>query len=442
MRAIGYYRLPTASLDSPTEMEGALAEYCQTNLHQPVATYVEAESDDGDPTAEYQRMLDFMKSSRREFLIVVPDGRHLGTELESVVGSLVELEGTGARVACLDDEFPDPLQNAFQSLGVKGVSRTRSRRIKESMRRRASRGEALGKPLFGYAIGPEGRLVVDRSEAPVVELIFRLYTKDELGLRLIAQHLNERGLTTRRGGRWNTASIREILRNPAYMGTYTRLDMRVPKAHEAIVPAETINAARDIAKTRRPVGRVSNAEPFVLSGVAFCAQCGNKMMGVTRRQSWRRKDGRRANGTYRYYQCQSRNNQSVCSYHTWRESLLENQVYSQLKLAMLVSVSDESEEDRSRGEASRQERVVNAERRFMRAARRAARGEITITRLGSYLAELRKTRDARPAAEGPDGAAQEPPDWSALDVEERKALIDRYVGRIVVGDETVDITLA
>ena len=65
------------------------------------------------------------------------------------------------------------------------------------------------------------------------------------------------------------------------------------------------------------------AEPYLLSGIAFCDYCGNKMMGVTRHQRWTNKNGDRNRKTYRYYQCQSRNNQSVCGYHTWREADLE-----------------------------------------------------------------------------------------------------------------------
>ena len=53
-------------------------------------------------------------------------------------------------------------------------------------------------------------------------------------------------------------------------------------------------------------------------------------MGVTRKQKWMRKDNRRSFGTYRYYQCQSRQNQGTCSYVTWRASMLESTVIGRL----------------------------------------------------------------------------------------------------------------
>ena len=49
-------------------------------------------------------------------------------------------------------------------------------------------------------------------------------------------------------------------------------------------------------------------------------------MGVSRKQSWKRDDGTRMKGDYRYYQCQSKGNKGTCSYHTWRTSKLEDRV--------------------------------------------------------------------------------------------------------------------
>ena len=58
-------------------------------------------------------------------------------------------------------------------------------------------------------------------------------------------------------------------------------------------------------------------------------------MGVTRHQHWRQKSGQRVEKIYRYYQCQSKNNQNICGYHTWRANILEDTVLSQLKTLVL-----------------------------------------------------------------------------------------------------------
>ena len=447
MRAIGYFRVEEEKEGSLADIERAFAEYCSLNMHQPIKTFASVAGGESRGDAAYSRMTEYMRESGSQFLVVIPGAGSLGADLESVARSIVELNGVGARVTCSDDEFPDPLQNAFQTLGVKGVSRTRSHRIKESMRARALQGQALGRPLYGYRIGPQGTLEVVREEAGVVELIYHLYTGDRLGFRLIAQHLNERGITTRRGGNWNMASIRDILKNPAYTGTYTRFGMRRPRVHEAIIPPKVFRAAQDLTKARRPRGRVPNAEPFLLSGGLYCGYCGNKMMGVTRRQSWTLKDGRRARGVYRYYQCQSRNNQSVCGYHTWRASLLEGTVMTQLRHAVRAGASRVPRggggDTSSWGEAqaARDARTRNAERRFLRATKRAARGDISVKLLGGYLDELDAARRGAVSAVRPADVESTLASWESLDLKARRAFLAEHVARVIVKDDTVEVVV-
>ena len=439
MRAIGFFYLGTGNEVSLPEFRRQFQDFCDLNFHQPVNSFAGGGEAAPRETPEYRQMMEFMRDSGSEFLVAVPDATHLGGDLESVARAFVDLEQTGAVVRCFDEEFPDPLQNAFQTLGVKGVSRTRSRRIKESMRERALQGQALGKPPYGYRIGAEGKLEIVSEEARVVELIFRLYTRDEMGFRLIAQHLNERGIPTRRGSNWNVIGIRDVLRNPVYTGTYTRLGMRRPRTHDAIVPHELFRAAREVTESRRPLGRVSKSEPFLLSGLIECGYCGNKMMGVTRRQSWRRQDGRRQRGVYRYYQCQSKNNQSVCGYHTWRAPLLEGTVFGQLGPALRARSAGASDGDAERAQALRNERVEHAERRLLDAMRRTARGERKTYLLADYLAALDTARKAASGDHIQADVDQTLSRWEDLDMEAQRDFLASHVARIVVKDDTVQV---
>ena len=446
MRAVGYFRYGDEE-GSFKALEAAFYEYCDLNLHQPIKVFGDLRSGGDGSYPELRRTVEFIRESGGGFLVVVPNAGHLGGDLESVARVVVELEGAGTRVLCAQEELPDPLQNALDTLGVRGVSRDRSRRIRESMRARALDGQGLGRPPYGYRNGQDGALEVVKEEAAVVELTYRLYTKDGLGLRLIAQHLNERNIPTRRSGRWNMVSIREILRNPTYMGTYTRFGFRVPKSHQAIVPSDTFRTAQDLTRNRRPVGRVVNAEPFLLSGLVYCHYCGNKMMGVTRRQSWRRKDGRRSRAVYRYYQCQSRNNQSFCGYHTWRAPILEGAVLGQLRHALRVGAEgSEGGADLPRRQdvqAMWDAQVRNAERRLLKAVRRAARGEFSIGALGEYLSQLDEAR-ARRGASGQMSAsdvAETLVRWESLPMAGRRSFLMEHVVRIDVRDEVVEVVV-
>ena len=442
MLALGYYRLREPGLPAE-QLQAEFSEYCDLYLHQPIEVF--ADVTDEPPYPEYARLLKYMEDSPSDFLVVVPGAEHLGVDLESVASSVLELEGAGAKVTCAEEDLPDPLQHALETIGVENVSQERSDRIRDSMRRLAVEGRALGRPPYGYRNGPNGVLEVHPEEAEVVRLAYRLYTDDGRGLRLIARDLNERGLTTRRGSGWNVATLRDLLRNPAYIGTYTRFGLRVPKSHEAIVAPETFRAAQDIFRQRRRRVSAPASEPFLLSGMAYCAECGNKMIGVTRRQTWRRKDRSRNSRTYRYYQCQSRNNLSVCRYHTWRAETLEERTLQMLEERLGSQPSEDADRRRSEREQRLQEasgqRLTNARRRFLRTLRRVAAGEAPTRDLAVYLDEIEALR------RGGDPGHESPPvdarltleRWESLDIPDRQEFLRRQIDRVVVGDDAVEL---
>ena len=466
MRAIGYYRLRYEDNEEAVEQHHERFEqYCERYLHQPIAIFGDAPIVEAAPykgtngngfssgrgygshryrLPEYGRMLEHIVNSQSNFLVVVPDTTHLGEDLEDVVRTIIEIEATGCKVICEDDEIPDPLQNALDSLGPVGVSKERSERIKDSMRRRAMLGKGLGKPPFGYRNSSDGTLEIVDHEASTVRLIYDKYIKEGLGLRLIAQYLNERDIKTRRGGRWNMVTIRDILRNPTYTGTYYRFGLRLPKAHEAIIGPKAYRMAQDQTKARRPSSRSVRTEPFLLSGLAECGYCSNKMMGVTRRQTWKRKDGKSSKGIYRYYQCQSRNNQSLCGYHTWRAGVLESAVLSQIGNTQTEGNSSVGSvaiagPGRDRMQAMWDKRIKNAERRFLLNLKRAARGEFGLGAIQDHLRQLDNARTSAASWDRHWDVDDTIGNWDSLTFDEQQAFLQLHVSRIIVHDDSVEI---
>ena len=443
MRALGYFggRDDSTTLDS---FQSWFDEYCYLNLHQPIETFVEISGANGG-RPQLQRLLGYIEESGSSFLVVVPDATHLGGDIETVARSVVKLETAGAKVVCGDEELPDPLQGALQLLGPEGVSQSLSTKIRESMRQRALEGRSLGRPPYGYRSDREGALEVVPEEAEVVKLVFRLYAEDGLGLRRIAQRLNADGIPTRRGGVWSLVAIRDILKNPAYTGAYSRFGLRLPRNHEPIVPHELFRKARDTTWDRRPRGRVSRSEPFLLAGLAYCSYCGNRMIGATRRRTWRRQDGRRATGVYRYYQCQSRQNQGRCGYHTWRSAELEGRVGEALARKLLSASgragagSDRDGDERLR--CRMELRLANAEKNFVRVMRRTAAGEIGTDRLAASLEELDRLRQEVSGEVEPFDDEAAAAAWGSLTYERARRLVERRVERIVVSDDRVEVVV-
>ena len=408
MRALGYFRAKDGGHRRTFESE--FTEYCYLNLHQAMETFVDAAGPDRDAWPQLELLIGYISKSGSSFLVVVPDATHLGGDLETVARSVVRLEATGAKVVCGDEELPNPLQSACQLLGMGAVSQSRSARIRESMLERALEGRSLGRASYGYRGSEDGTFEVVPHEAEVVRLIFRLYTEEGMGLRRIVQRLNGGGMPTRRGGNWSLVGVRDVLRNPAYTGTYSRFGMRLPRNHEAIVPQEVFRKARDTAMARRPRWRRTRSESFLLTGLAYCASCGSRMIGATRRQTWRRQDGQRAAAVYRYYQCQARQNQGRCGYHTWRSPDLES-------------------------------RVVKAESNLVRVIRRAASGEMSADRLAPYLDELDRLRREASEDVEPFDDQEAVADWSSLSPAQARQLLERNVKRVIVADDEVQVVV-
>ena len=452
MRALGYFRVDAATQVgrqpmSLSDFEADFIDYCDLNVHQPVRTFGDLAADSDGRYREFDSLVSYIRDSGSNFLVTIPDASHFGANLEAVAHAFLDVEAAGAKVACQDEELPDPLQNAFVVLGVSGVSRARSGKIRKSMQERALWGKSLGRPPFGYRNGDSGTMEIVKEEASVVELIYRLYTKDRVGMRLIVQHLNERGITTRRGGRWSVVSVRDILRNPVYIGTYTRFGLRLPRSHEAIIDVVTYRAARDIVSARRPRGRVSRAEPYLLSGIAFCEYCGNRMMGVTRHQRWTNQGGSRQRKTYRYYQCQSRNNQSVCGYHTWREADLEGAVLAQMPLAAKARELDRRDSTgltSDRVEPLRaiwQERVKNAERRFVQAMRKTASGAADTDHLAHAVSELDEARARAQRSEMRIDIDEVVNRWADMSFVEKRDFLLTNVAKVEVSDHMARVVV-
>ena len=75
MRAIGYFSAPAGpgAETALLEQQEAFDAYCRRNRHQTVATFTEDSPNGGRPG--FEEMLDHMRSSGSEYLVVLPDAQ-------------------------------------------------------------------------------------------------------------------------------------------------------------------------------------------------------------------------------------------------------------------------------------------------------------------------------------------------------------------------------
>lgn len=86
-------------------------------------------------------------------------------------------------------------------------------RIINGMERKAAKGLWKGgRRPFGYLPDTATQTLTPHpGESPIVALIYRSYTRDRLGSKVIARTLNERGHRTTNGGTWSGYQVLRTL---------------------------------------------------------------------------------------------------------------------------------------------------------------------------------------------------------------------------------------
>ena len=455
MRAIGYFTVdPKARTgrSSARRLSQAFHEYCETRRHIPHGTFADRRGEGGGEG--WQKMTDFIRESRQAYLVVTPDAAHLGATLEEQVERVLEMDSLSSQVVCDDLDLPDPLQNALRG---SRKSAQRSERIRAGMMAKAAKGLGLGKPPYGYYITADGAFHVSPKEAPVVEKIFRLYLAPGGSVRTVAAALNAQGVRTRGGRRWSLVTVRDVLRNPAYIGTYHRFGIRIPGSYEPIVSATDFRRAQDRLQERSPSQRNTRPVPvFLLAGVLYCRHCGKRMVGIVRRQTWNRRDGARARAEYRYYQCQSRINRNQCNYRTMRANELEDEVVRVVRERLAAGERGDDLGDVSwlAGDKARSEAAMQSlDRQFMEGVQRAASGTMSLSTLRGGLEQLRvyKRELGEQARQAGDceaartrleaNVAKVLNEWDNLPDTERRDLLRSVVSRVTLKRGKPEVTL-
>jgi site-specific DNA recombinase len=248
---------------------------------------------------------------------------------------LEELQQHGCRVEFLDRPMSEDPHDQLL-LQIRGaVAEYERALITERTRRgrmaKVRAGQLLpwSRPPFGYRTDPThprdpASLHVEAQAAAVVQQLFAWYLEDGGTIRHVAARLTAAGITTPTGKtRWNGASVRDMLQNPAYTGTaYGNRTQTVParrrqsalrpvgsgQSHRLrpatewiplsippIITEEVFDQVQQkIAQNPRLARRHNTAHSYLLRALVSCGHC-----------SWNMQ-ARFAHHGYPYYTCRGR----------------------------------------------------------------------------------------------------------------------------------------
>ena len=95
-----------------------------------------------------------------------------------------------------------------------------SERVKFGQKQSISKGIVMGNSrIYGYDKN-NGKLVINKPEAEMIQLIFNMYATGKYALRAIERELWDRGYRSRSGNRIHHNTIGAIINNPKYKGYY------------------------------------------------------------------------------------------------------------------------------------------------------------------------------------------------------------------------------
>ena len=227
-------------------------------------------------------------------------------DLDDYGVKLVALDDTGNSLA---DGFRDGISEHFRQEFAEA-----SRRGK---RQKARGGETIGSgtPPYGYRYSADRRsLEADPVTMPTVHRIFEMVAEGQT-LYGVSEVFYEEGVPTMGGGeRWYPVSMKRLVWNDAYKGTWyygqnrvtltpagkNRRKIATNPENEWIaipvpdsgIPHEIIDCAREnLSKNYRP--RAQAGHYYELKRLVYCEECGLRMTTYTA-------------GGYRYYICQKR----------------------------------------------------------------------------------------------------------------------------------------
>ena len=145
------------------------------------------------------------------------------------------------------------------------------------------------------------KLAVNEIEAAAVRWLFEQYATRDVSLRQLAIEVNARGgpLPLAGRGAWSREVVRDVLRNPAYVGdtavgyngrssrrgakvSFNRCEQTIiPHTHPPIVDRDTfVQVQEKLDRIKQTGRRVRGAKGSPLCGVIVCGHCGYRMVRV------------------------------------------------------------------------------------------------------------------------------------------------------------------
>lgn len=459
----------------------AIEEYAKANDIIIIKVYAdEARSATTDDRPEFLEMVSDSSRGFFDCVLVHKLDRFARNRYDSAIYKK-KLADNGVRIISVLENLDDSPESIILESVLEGMneyySANLAREVRKGMNENALQCKHNGGlPPLGYDVSEDLTYEINPKEADAVRTIFNMYSNGS-SYGEIKDELKENNHKTQTGRNFSNSSIYEILRNEKYRGVYifnrtiaavngvrnnrksksedeiTRVENGMPR----IIDDITWNAARERMNSNRR-GANSAKEVYLLSGKIECGECGGSFCGE-------RFTGGRNKDIYITYGCSTRKRTNECNAKRKNRDLLENLVFEILQESLFdknaiknlikemkkyVTIRKSNFSDELRMYSGRIARVVTSINNIVKSIENGA----FTPKLNIRLKELEKERSDLehklnnlkvesnlevPSEKDLLNIINKYGKIESLSVDEKKGLINRFVGKIIVHENRISV---
>lgn len=310
----------------------ACREYAVRNNINIVHEYIDrAQSARSDRRVEFQQMIADSKKKKFQAVIVHKLDRFSRDRYDHAIYRK-KLRDNGVSLISVLENLDDSPESIILESVLEGVSeyysKNLARETRKGLREIALQAKHTGGTApFGFDIDENNNYVINEREAEAVRKIFNACLNCTGYDQLLAE-FEQQGLRTKFGRPFAKTSFNAILKNRKYIGDYiyypegtAREKKCQPIVLEGALPQIVDKSifweVQKVMQSRKHSGRVIAVEPYLLSGILFCGECGAPMNGH-----------RHSNhGKHRYtYECSRNARMKKCDNRSYNRDRLEGLV--------------------------------------------------------------------------------------------------------------------
>nr|WGD93219.1 recombinase family protein [Bacillus subtilis] len=305
-RVVAYCRVSTDSNEQLVSLQAQKTHYETYIKANPEWEYAGLYYDEGisgtkkENRSDLLRMLSDCETGRIDLIITKSISRFARntTDCLEMVRKLI---GLGVHIFEKENINTGSMESELMLSILSGLAESESISISENtkwaIQRRFQNGTfKISYPPYGYQ-NNDGQMIVNPKQAEVVKYIFAEVLSGK-GTQKVANDLNQKGIPSKRGGRWTATTIRGILTNEKYTGdvilqkTYTdchfnrhtnygEKDMYlVENHHEAIISHEDFEAVDAVLNQRAKEKGIEKRNEkyqnrYSFSSKIICSECGS-----------------------------------------------------------------------------------------------------------------------------------------------------------------------